>query len=155
MKSINPVGKGISMLYRYGQIYINDALKRYNISSGQYLFLINLYENEGINQDHLSELLKIDKATTARAVRRLVEEGYVLRKINPQDKRSYELYVTKEGHKLKEPITHVLRSWRAITQKGLSEEETELFLQILEHMKDNALTYFQENSVSSESVPMK
>lgn len=142
---MNPIGKRISMLYRHSQIYINDRLKKYNIGSGQYMFLLNLYENSGINQDHLSELLMIDKATTARAIKKLEKEGYVLRKVNSQDKRSYEIYVTDKGNALKENITEVLVSWRNILRKNFSDTDADLLLTLIDKMTNNTIEYFDEN----------
>lgn len=142
---VNPIGKRISMLYRHSQIYINDRLKKYNIGSGQYMFLLNLYENSGINQDHLSELLMIDKATTARAIKKLEKEGYVLRKVNSQDKRSYEIYVTDKGNALKENITEVLVSWRNILRKNFSDTDADLLLTLIDKMTNNTIEYFDEN----------
>lgn len=141
----NPIGKRISLLYRHSQIYINDRLKKYNIGSGQYMFLLSLYQNSGINQDHLSELISIDKATTARAIKKLEQEGYVLRKVNSQDKRSYEIYVTDKGNALKDIINDVLVSWHNIQSKNLSEAEADLLLLLLDKMKDNTLEYFEHS----------
>jgi DNA-binding MarR family transcriptional regulator len=37
------------------------------IGYGQFLFLMELYNSDGIRQEDLSEILNIDKGTTARA----------------------------------------------------------------------------------------
>ena len=58
------VGKYISILYRYAQSYIATHLKPLGIGSGQYMFLVALYKNDGYSQEQLSQSLMIDKATT-------------------------------------------------------------------------------------------
>lgn len=55
-------GRWISILYRQFQIFINDELKDLNITSGEYIYLIKLYENEELTQEDLAEIYYIDKA---------------------------------------------------------------------------------------------
>ncbi|MBP2651903.1 MAG: transcriptional regulator [Firmicutes bacterium] len=50
-------GKHISLIYRYSQIFFNSELKKYNLGSGQYIFLVNLFKNNGINQEQLSDIV--------------------------------------------------------------------------------------------------
>ena len=40
----NP-GKYISMLYRHGRCYMDTAMSKFEIGSGQYTFLFYLYKN--------------------------------------------------------------------------------------------------------------
>jgi len=69
----------LSIVYRLGQSFLDKELKLYNLGSGQGMFLAGLLHRDGISQEHLSALLCIDKGTTARAIKKLEEEGYVLR----------------------------------------------------------------------------
>jgi DNA-binding MarR family transcriptional regulator len=64
-------GRWISILYRQFQIYINNALKDLDITSSEYIFLIKLYENEELSQEELSSIYYVDKAATARSLKRL------------------------------------------------------------------------------------
>ena len=69
------IGKYISQLYRRGGAFISKGMEKYNIGQGQFMFLMELYTQDGKNQEDLSKILKIDKGTTARAIKRLEEEG--------------------------------------------------------------------------------
>ena len=91
------IGRPISILYRYGQSYTSKKLEAYNIGSGQYIFLLALYRNDGISQEELSAYLKIDKATTAKAVKKLIEAGYIRRDIDSSDKRAYKVFLTAKA----------------------------------------------------------
>ena len=42
------IGRWISLLHRYGNVYINEHLKDYHLGAGQYQFLATLYQNEGL-----------------------------------------------------------------------------------------------------------
>jgi DNA-binding MarR family transcriptional regulator len=90
-------GRYISVIYRYLQIVLNYQLKSYGIGSGQYIFISTIYQNQGVSQKELSNLIKIDKATTAKALKKLEENGYVYRIKDEEDRRYHKLYLTQKG----------------------------------------------------------
>ncbi|WP_243466358.1 MFS transporter [Methanosarcina mazei] len=57
--------------------------------------------------ESLSDYLKIDKGTTARAIQKLVDEGYVFRQRDEKDRRSYRVFLTEKGKKL-EPLYYCM-----------------------------------------------
>lgn len=131
------VGKHISRIYRRLNILISHDFKDLNIGSGQYLFLITLYENEGINQKVLGEKLLIDRANTTRAIKKLEQAGYVKTIVDTADKRNKKLYLTKEGHGIIPAIRQVLVKTRITMLEGLTEEESEQLFCLLEKIEKN------------------
>lgn len=133
------LGQHISLLYRYSQIFFNIDLKQYNLGSGQYIFLYYLLKNDGINQEQLSNLLKIDKATTARAVAKLMNEGYVTRKVSIKDHRAYILHSTDKGRQLGKNMEKILDKWNTIMLKDFSEEEKKQLFHLFDRLIENIL----------------
>jgi DNA-binding MarR family transcriptional regulator len=86
----------------------------------------------------LSELLKIDKATTAKALKRLEEEGYVVRDIDSSDKRAYKVFVTQKALDIKPVLQDAIISWGNILSNELSQEEKDKVIDILKKMAENA-----------------
>ncbi len=141
-------GKHISLIYRYSQIFFNSELKKYNLGSGQYIFLINLFQNNGISQEQLSDIVKIDKATTARAIAKLVKESYVIREVNDKDKRAYNLYTTPKAESIKNILFRILDSWNKIMLDNFTNEEKEILLKLTEKVGSNILNQaieFEQN----------
>lgn len=136
----NTNGRWISLLNRYIQTYISKHLKAYNLGYGQHAFLLALYDNNGINQDTLSDILNIDKGTTAKAVKKLEDEGYVYREVDPDDKRAYRLYCTQKALDLKSVLFDVLWSCNDMLTANFTEEEKQLALKLLHKMSENAVT---------------
>lgn len=132
-------GKHISLIYRYSQIFFNAQLKKYHLGSGQYIFLVNLFENNGISQEQLADIVKIDKATTARAVAKLVEEKYVIRKISRNDKRAYKLYTTDKAAAIKDILFGLLDSWNTIMLDQFDSGERKTLFTLIEKVGDNIL----------------
>lgn len=138
------IGKNISIINRYSQVFLNPLLKKYNLGSGQYTFLMNLFDNNGINQEKLTELVKIDKANTARAVNKLVTEGYVVKTVSDTDKRAYQLYTTEKAAAIKDELNVIFDSWNNILLKGLSPEEENQLAYLLDKIEQNISNHYEE-----------
>ena len=120
------IGKYISQLYRKGSVFINKEVSEYGIGSGQFMFLLELYINDGKNQEEIAETLKIDKGTTARALKKLEEQGFVTRIKDENDKRSNKIYLNDKAKDVREGVLDVLNDWNKEITKSLTEEEEEM-----------------------------
>lgn len=140
------IPRWVSLLYRYGQMYIGDRLKHLDIGKGQHIFLNALYKEDGLSQEALSDVVKIDKGTTAKAIKKLEEQGYVVRQLRPGDRRTYQLFLTDKALSIREEVREVLADWRHIISDGLSEDERAAAHTLFEKMSDNAARYFAETA---------
>jgi DNA-binding MarR family transcriptional regulator len=131
------LGRFISCIYRFTQIYIGKELENYNIGSGQFSFLMALYRKDGITQEDLAHLLHVDKATSARAVKKLEKAGYVTRKEDLKDKRKYRVFLTEKGRKIELIMKRISSEWTARLLSGFSESEKEVMTTVLEKMVEN------------------
>lgn len=116
-------GKYISCIHRRVQAYINKQLSFYNIGSGQYQYLLKIYKNDGLSQKQLSEDFCIDKATTAKAIKKLIDEQYIVRIDDKFDKRVNRIYITDKGKNLVPIIKNILMDIDNKLNDGFSYEE--------------------------------
>ncbi|MFV3011060.1 MarR family winged helix-turn-helix transcriptional regulator [Clostridium botulinum] len=137
MKKRNLLNKYVAMIYRASQGYLDEALKKYELSSGTYPFILALYDNEGISQNALSEYVKVDKALSARAIKRLIELGYVEKIVNSKDARAYKLYLTEKAKTVVPEVRKTLDGWLHRITNGLTEEEKETAECLLQNMYMN------------------
>ncbi len=135
----------ISILYRYAQSYITKRLGSLNIGSGQYVFLTTLYRKGGISQEDLSNYLRIDKGTTTKAIRKLEDQGYLVRDIDVRDKRAYKISLTPKALDVIPAIQAAAKDWENIITSGLSKEESLLVEEILQKMAGNAYHFKAED----------
>ena len=131
------IGKYISQLYRKGSVFINKEVSEYGIGSGQFMFLLELYINDGKNQEEIAETLKIDKGTTARALKKLEEQGFVTRIKDENDKRSNKIYLNDKAKDVREGVLDVLNDWNKEITNILTEEEEEMLKSLLEKVCKN------------------
>lgn len=136
-KDSRRIGKYISQLYRKGSVFINKGVSKHGIGSGQIMSLLELYLKDGKNQEEISETLKIDKGTTARALKKLEEQGFVNRIKDEHDKRSNKIYLSDKAKDVKEDVLDVLTDWNKQITKTLTKEEEETLKQLLEKVCTN------------------
>jgi DNA-binding MarR family transcriptional regulator len=139
------LGKYISILYRQGNAFLTKKYSKYNIGSGQYMFLIQLYGKDGLSQEELSSRLNIDKGTTARAIKKLEDEGYIIREIDEDDKRAYKIFLTEKAKEIREGFFKILGDWNNILTSGLTAEEVEIVLKLMKKVANNNFSsYYKE-----------
>lgn len=131
-------GKYISMIHRYARAFFEHKLAEENISSGHIPFLFHLWQSGGVSQDELSNLLGMDKTTTARAVKSMVDLGYVSRKHDIRDKRIYRLYLTSKGKAILPKVKIVITEWNSVISGNFSPEDKDRLRHDLEKLSENA-----------------
>ena len=120
------IAKYISQLYRKGSSYINKEISKYGIGSGQFMFLLELYKKDGKNQEDIAEDLKMDKGTTARALKKLEEQGFLTRLRDERDKRSNKIYLSDKAKNIREDIFNILDDWNKQITRSLAKEEVKM-----------------------------
>lgn len=143
MRYLKPftITRMISLLYRYGQIYISNQLKACSFAAGDHPVILVISENPGITQDCVSKLLLIDKGTTARIVKRLEKTKYVTRESDKEDKRFNHLYPTEIAMEAALEIRKVLDEWYLKLTENITPDETEMCFDLMSKLHDNAVKY--------------
>lgn len=123
---------------------------KYGLTRGQHSFLTRISENPGINQENLSFLLKVDRSTTAKALKKLIEKGYV-KKVHPENnKRDWILFITEEGAALNQSMESAVNSPMQQLYQGLSDREITRLYKSLQLMDTNIVSaYLDYKNTSS------
>ena len=118
--------------------------KEFNLQKGQYLFITRICENPGINLIDLSNLLKVDKTTTTKAIKKLIEIGYINKEQDKNYRRGYKLTPTEKALKIYDKIMEEEFKQLGISFQGFSEEEKKLATDLIEKMSKNIEDYWME-----------
>ena len=118
-----PLGVLISIIHRTRIIHLNSEMKDLELTASQIPFLIQLSHKEGVTQDHLAVHLHIDKGTVARALKKLEDNGFIYREVNPQNRRKYLLFLTEKGRQIIPKIYHINTEWEKSVCFDLSDTE--------------------------------
>ena len=135
-----PLGAVISLIRRNHTIVLNARLKPLGLSAAQVPILLYLSRREGISQETIARHFHLDKATIARNVRRLEEETFVYREVDPEDRRAYGLYLTAKGKGSIEEILRVEAAWEEDLLSTLSEQERADATHLLRTLAKQSLT---------------
>jgi len=130
--------KFTNTLYRITQAYTDEALKKYELSSGTYPFLLKLNEKEGISQNQISKELSVDKAMSARSISKLIELGYIRKENDEADSRAYKLYLTDKAKGIIPDIKCIIHNWIDIITEDFEEEEKDQIVKLAEKALNNA-----------------
>ena len=139
MESCEAIGKYIGEIHRSSCIYFGKKFKRFGIGAGQYLFLLNLYKHDGITQEELAQKVKLDKGTTARAIKKLEDQGYVKRVKKENDRRAYKLEVTEKAEQIKKDVYVIMNEWENEVRKCLANEESQELENLLNKLSKSSL----------------
>lgn len=127
----------IGMIARSLDSIANIEFKECNLTKGQYLYVIRIYENPGIIQEELSDMIKVDKTTISRAVKKLEKDGFIEKKSDEENKKIKRLYVSKKGEEVYDFIKRENDYSNEIALKGLSKSEAEEIEKLLIKVRKN------------------
>lgn len=130
---LREIGAVSRCIYSIGDIKYKDK----NLQRGQFIFLLRICENQGINLIELSNLMKVDKTTSTKAVQKLINEGYLEKKEDSLDRRVWRVYPTLKGQEVYRYIAHDEEKSSEIYYKDFSKKEKEDLFILLEKMKKN------------------
>ena len=137
------VGKSIKRLDNLLNSNLNVMLKQWDLTRSQFFILTYLMDNpeKNISQKDIELAFQLKNPTVTGMVKLMEEKGFIERKVNPADKRSNLLLLTKKGRSLKPFILKFIRSVDEQILKGFSDEEKielENFLgRIIENVSGN------------------
>ncbi len=92
----------------------NIEFKPYELTKGQYLYLVRVCEQPGIISEELSTMLKVDRSTVARAIKKLESNGLVERRSSGTNKKNKHIFATERGGC---PFTRLLKQKMIILTK--------------------------------------
>ena len=118
-------------IFRYTQIYLDKALKEYELSSGSYPYLLILKDKDGINQNRISEELGYDKAMTTRTLAKLINIGYLDRIKDDDDFRANKIFLTEKGKNVSVKIREKIDELVQLITLDLNEEEKVITIESL------------------------
>lgn len=127
----------IGMISRALDSISNIEFKEIELTRGQYLYLVRICEHPGIIQEKLAEMIKVDRTTTARAIKRLEEKGMVQSAADQTNKKIKKLYPTDKGKKIYPFIIREHHYSNQVALKGLTSEEVEQLQRMLKKVRQN------------------
>ncbi|KAB2395130.1 MarR family winged helix-turn-helix transcriptional regulator [Bacillus cereus] len=127
----------IGMIARALDSISNIEFKEYELTKGQYLYLVRICENPGIIQEKLSEMIKVDRTTAARAIKKLEINGFIEKKEDESNKKIKKLFPTEKGKNVYPFIKRENDYSNTVALYRFSETEAETISNLLQRVRKN------------------
>lgn len=104
--------------------YFQNQLKAngFDITLDQWLILNTIIENPNISQNEIAEKVFKDKASVARIIELLVQNGFLTRSIHPTNRRMFQLSITEKGNETIEKLSGLVQVFRKNAVLGISPD---------------------------------
>jgi MarR family transcriptional regulator, transcriptional regulator for hemolysin len=145
---INRMGK--SLVYVIDQ----ELRKKFGITFGQWKVLIILANNAaGLTQREIADKLALEGPTLIPIIDKLEKDVFVIRKIDPRDRRINRILLTEKAHGFLDDTIECVSQIKKICLDQISEEDISTTKKTLEQMWLNLQDKFNLNC--SEEIKQK
>ena len=115
----------------------NIEFRDLDLARGQYLYLVRIGEQPGIIQEEISDLLKVDRSTVARSVKKLADKGLIRELTDPSNQKIKKWILTEKGQALYPFILAEHAYSEKTALKGFSKPEILQLEEWLAKMREN------------------
>jgi DNA-binding MarR family transcriptional regulator len=137
----NYVGYLLVQVMKLHRKLAETGLNDFGLHVGQELVLLWLYQQDGMAQSELADVLGVEAATVTKVLQRMEAAGLIERRQDSGDARVSRVYLMPKSRQLIEPLRGLWAEVEQKTIKGLSEPEVmllrRLLLQILENLSND------------------
>ncbi len=116
---------------------VGGLLAGVGLHVGQEMVLLELWKEDGLKGGELAERLGVEPPTVTRMIRRMERCGFVERRPDPADARSFRVCLTEKGRALEEPVARIWEEAEEKTLRGMSLEETLVLRRLLARIREN------------------
>jgi DNA-binding MarR family transcriptional regulator len=117
---------------------ISDILfRQFHLQKGQFIFLTRICETRGISLIELSNLLRVDKATSTKAVQKLIQAQYVIKERDESDQRIWRLFPTEQALQCYEQVIAAENHFIAQCFSDFTLREKTVVSELVARMRDN------------------
>ena len=110
---------------------LQEKIKHHNVAVGQFPILVHLWEEQGITQKTLCDLIRVEQPTLANTLKRMERDGLIKRVPDKDDKRQWRIYPTQRALDLKDVLQEESRSVNKTIVGGMNKTEQKEFMRLI------------------------
>ena len=147
--------KYINRVYRASLLDRSEAFAEENLAGQQLSYILQICRSPGLTQDELSARLFVNKSTVTRQVSQMIQNGYIIRHCDPEDRRAKLLYPSEKAREIYPRIMEYLENWNESLTGMLKPEEQDQLLYFLKHLASAASKTVCKNSKEKDAKASK
>lgn len=117
---MNDFIKWVSVSARHTAMHMDRVLAPYGLNASQYMYIVEVCEHPGLTQDRFFQIFYIHPSNVTRAIVALEKLGFLERRSNPKDRRTFCVYPTQKALDIYPEITRLRRAWQEEMLAGLA-----------------------------------
>ncbi len=102
----------------------------FDLTPVQYAALEAIYENPGIDQARVAEMIGYDRATIGGVIERLEKKDWIRRVVSEQDRRARQLSTTPKGNKVRAALEPIVQDLQRDILQPLTDDEQKRFINL-------------------------
>ncbi|MBE6498919.1 MAG: winged helix-turn-helix transcriptional regulator [Methanobrevibacter thaueri] len=103
--------------------YLSSKIAEYNLGK-EIRYIMMIYDNPNCSQEDLVNLYGESKANIAKSLKKLENQEYIERKINPNNRRKYMLKTTPKADELVPKVREISKEWEK--EVGIDSNDEQL-----------------------------
>lgn len=144
-----PLGKTVKCLTSDIRRFLDFHLDEYQLGNGQFIIILDVCKNRGISQDILSKNIGVDKTTIAKSLKKLLENGYITKEEDKNDRRSKKIYPTKKAEDILPKLKTLEILEKEVFSQNISHDEMDIFIKVANRIKSNIKEYLENGGDSN------
>jgi len=128
----NSLGYAFQYNTRMGMALLQERIKQYGVAVGQFQILVHLWEEQGMTQKELCELIRVEQPTLANTLKRMERDGLIKRVPDENDKRQWRIYLTQRTLELEEVLKQASREVNELFVSRLNTTEQKEFRRLMD-----------------------
>ena len=118
-----PMASLLTILKKNYVQYLEQNIIVDNVQTAEFPILLVLKKHDNITQKELADYLYYSEGLITRFIKRLEENDYIKRSVNPKNKREKIITITSKGIKLADEIDDHKNEWEKNIFGFLSEDQ--------------------------------
>jgi MarR family transcriptional regulator, temperature-dependent positive regulator of motility len=115
---------------RYDALY-QSMTRQSDITPRQFGVLMALYQQGPLTPSALAERISCDRNTLSEMLKRMIERKLVVKKMNPEDRRSFQVQITAKGSQALLAVVPAAAELQNVMLAPLSKDDRAHFLNCL------------------------
>ena len=127
-----------------------ELVRDYGLSGGQWRIIAALAYQSGLSQREIADMVSLDSSTLVPVIDKLEQNGFVIRKPDPKDRRNNRIFLTEKSESITDSIVDATLVLRKSIYKKILAGDIEIAKTVLRKMTENAEAFMSEKSVTSK-----
>ncbi len=131
--------KIVDMIYRLKSKCVSsdlEIMKKHELSPAEYNGIAAINAGEKVSGLDVAERMDLSPSRASRVIDRMVNNGYLIRKEDPVDRRRCTIYLAKKGISVKKKIDKIKTDCEKSIRNQLTDDELKVFTQSLQKIMD-------------------